>query len=122
MPENINELYSRFDFIINGGAVKTLTDFLTAGNINAVIAEPGTPGFLNVIDAAGLVPQSLTIKDDVSKLFPHSVAKEAFELDYSEEAQAVRIRGSHWELYILLKSKPQNPHHVMGNLAENFGH
>ena len=121
MPENINELYNRIDFLINGGAVKTLTDFLTASNIKAVIAEPGVPGFLNVIDAAGLVPQSLTLKDEISTLFPKSVAKEAFELDYSEEAEAVRIRGSHWELYILLKSKPQNPQSLLAELKPYAG-
>ena len=121
LPENINELYSRFDFIINGGAVKTLTDFLTASNINAIIAEPGLPGVLNIVDASGLVPQSLTIKDEVSSLFQNSVAKEAFELDYSEEAQAVRIRGPHWELYILLKSKPQNPQAFLADLKPYAG-
>ena len=109
MPENINELYSRIDFLINGGAVKTLTDFLTASNIKAVIAEPGVPGVLNVIDAAGLVPQSLTLKDEISTLFPKYVAKEAFEIDHSEEAKAVRIKGSQWEIYILLNDKPANP-------------
>ena len=121
MPENINELYNRIDFLINGGAVKTLTDFLTASNIKAVIAEPGVPGLLNVIDAAGLVPSSLTLEDKISTLFPKSVAKEAFELDYSEEAEAVRIKGSQWELYILLKDKPANPASFIAELKPYAG-
>ena len=121
MPENINELYNRIDFLINGGAVKTLTDFLTASNIKAVIAEPGVPGVLNVIDAAGLVPSSLTLEDKISTLFPKSVAKEAFELDYSEEAEAVRIKGSQWELYILLKDKPANPASFIAELKPYAG-
>lgn len=121
MPENINELYNRIDFLINGGAVKTLTDFLTASNIKAVIAEPGVPGVLNVIDAAGLVPSSLTLEDKISTLFPKSVAKEAFELDYSEEAEAVRIKGSQWELYILLKDKPKSPASFIAELKPYAG-
>ena len=121
MPENINELYNRIDFLINGGAVKTLTDFLTASNIKAVIAEPGVPGVLNVIDAAGLVPSSLTLEDKISTLFPKSVAKEAFELDYSEEAEAVRIKGSQWEIYILLKDKPANPASFIAELKPYAG-
>lgn len=121
MPENINELYNRIDFLINGGAVKTLTDFLTASNIKAVIAEPGVPGLLNVIDAAGLVPSSLTLEDKISTLFPKSVAKEAFELDYSEEAEAVRIKGSQWELYILLKDKPESPASFIAELKPYAG-
>ena len=121
MPENINELYNRIDFLINGGAVKTLTDFLTASNIKAVIAEPGVPGLLNVIDAAGLVPSSLTLEDKISTLFTKSVAKEAFELDYSEEAEAVRIKGSQWELYILLKDKPESPASFIAELKPYAG-
>ncbi|MBQ2617510.1 MAG: hypothetical protein IJF90_11700, partial [Synergistaceae bacterium] len=121
MPENINELYNRIDFLINGGAVKTLTDFLTASNVKAVIAEPGVPGLLNVIDAAGLVPSSLTLEDKISTLFPKSVAKEAFELDYSEEAEAVRIKGSQWELYILLKDKPESPASFIAELKPYAG-
>ncbi|MBQ6418199.1 MAG: hypothetical protein IJJ91_05975 [Synergistaceae bacterium] len=101
--------------------MKTLTDFLTASNIKAVIAEPGVPGLLNVIDAAGLVPSSLTLEDKISTLFPKSVAKEAFELDYSEEAEAVRIKGSQWELYILLKDKPESPASFIAELKPYAG-
>ena len=71
MPENIHELYSRIDFLINGGAVKTLTDFLEDSGIKAVIAEPGTTGILNVTGAAGLMPSSLTLEDEIAKLFPN---------------------------------------------------
>ena len=28
MSENINELYNKIDFLVNGGALKSLTDFL----------------------------------------------------------------------------------------------
>ena len=126
MSENINDLYSRIDFLINGGAVKCLTDFLDESSIKAVIAEPGCPSsLLNVIGASGLVPSSLTINDDVSVLFPKSVVKESFELEYSDGSKswpfAVRIRGLHWELYILLKEKPESPDSFVKNLEPYAG-
>ena len=128
MSENINDLYSRIDFLINGGAVKCLTDFLDESSIKAVIAEPGCPSsLLNVIGASGLVPSSLTINDDVSVLFPKSVVKESFELEYSDSDGskswpfAVRIRGLHWELYILLKEKPESPDSFVKNLEPYAG-
>ena len=125
MPENIDELYSQIDFLINGGAVKTLADFLEGSGIKAVIAEPGTPGVLNVTGAAGLMPSSLTIKDEITGLFPKSVAKESYELNYSAGNDswpgAVRIRGAYWELYILLKDKPGNPGELLENLRPYAG-
>ncbi len=109
MSENISELYSRIDFLINGGAVKILTDYLTEKGIKAVIAEPGKHDFLNVIGAAGIVPESLTLKDEISGLFPSSVVKESYELEKSEGnetwPEVIRIRGEHWKIYILLKNK-----------------
>ncbi len=117
MPENINELYKRIDFLINGGAVKVLADFLTSEGIKAVIAEAGTPGILNVIDAAGVVPSSLTLNDETSGLFTQTPAKEAYSLEYAEGAKTwpgiIRIRGFHWEIYILLTEKPSNPESLM---------
>ena len=120
MSENINDLYRNIDFLINGGVVKTLTDFLSGNGIKALIAEPGNLGVLNVIDAAGLVPSSLTLEDEITGLFPKSVAKESYELAVSEGSEswpcAVKIWGSDWELYILLKDKPAN----LDSLPENL--
>ncbi|MBQ7169612.1 MAG: hypothetical protein IJR63_06895 [Synergistaceae bacterium] len=125
MPENINELYSQIDFLINGGAVKTLTDFLEGSGIKAVIAEPGTPGLLNVTGAAGLVPSSLTIKDEITGLFPKSVAKESYELNYSAGNDSwpgvVKIYGAYWELYILLKDKADSPESLLEKLRPYAG-
>ncbi|MBQ6972531.1 MAG: hypothetical protein IJP86_09300 [Synergistaceae bacterium] len=125
MSENINELYRQVDFIISGGAVKTLTDFLEASGIKAVISEPGIPGSLDVIGAAGLMPSSLTIPDEVSALFPKTVAKEAFELAYSDGKKSwpgvVRIRGAQWELYILLQDKPSSPDALTAELKPYAG-
>ncbi|MBR1437222.1 MAG: hypothetical protein IJ587_01675, partial [Synergistaceae bacterium] len=110
MSENINDLYSRIDFLINGGAVKCLADYFEEKKIKALIAEPGTTNTLNVINASGLVPSSLTIKDEVSSLFPKSVAKESYELSSAVTSGSwpavIKIWGSHWEIYILLEEKP----------------
>lgn len=126
MSENINDLYRNIDFLINGGALKCLTDFLTAQNIKALIAEPSlNPGVLNVIDAAGLVPSSLTLKDEITNSFPKSVAKESFELAFSCESKswpfAVKIFGAHWELYILCKEKPADSKSLSENLKPYAG-
>ncbi|MBQ7154601.1 MAG: hypothetical protein IJR85_03470, partial [Synergistaceae bacterium] len=84
MPENIRELQNRIDFLANGGALKILTDLLNDKGIKALIVEPGDSGSLNVIDAAGLVPESLKLSDDVSALFPKGIAHESYELDFTE--------------------------------------
>ena len=113
MSENIKELYNKTDFIITGGALKTLTDFLNDKEIKALVVEKGNSDTLNVIDAAGIVPESLIIKDDVSKLFASGIVKETFEIEFSkgndEWPGVVKIRGSEWEIYILLKNIPENP-------------
>ena len=112
MSENINDLQKKIDFLVNGGALKLLTDLLSDKGINALIVEPDNSGSLNVLDAAGLVPESLKIPDEVTALFPKSIAREAYELDFSEGTNSwpgvVRIRGTHWQIYILLKDKPAN--------------
>ncbi|MBQ3457253.1 MAG: hypothetical protein IJG36_12515 [Synergistaceae bacterium] len=125
MPENINELYNRIDFLISGGAVKVLADFLAGEGVKAVIAEAGTPGLLNVIDAAGVVPSSLTLNDETAGLFTQTPAKEAYSLEYADGSKTwpgiIRIRGSHWEIYILLTEKPSNPESLMKSLEPYAG-
>ena len=125
MSENINDLYRNIDFLINGGALKSLTDFLTSQNVKALIAEPSSDhGVINVIDAAGLVPSSLTLKDEITNSFPKSVAKESFELSSSSSESwpfAVKIWGAHWELYILFKNKPADAKSLLENLKPYAG-
>lgn len=125
MPENIRELQNRIDFLANGGALKILTDLLNDKGIKALIVEPGDSGSLNVIDAAGLVPESLKLSDDVSALFPKGIAHESYELDFTEGPQTwpgvIRIRGAHWQIYILLKDKPANPSELIEELKPCAG-
>lgn len=125
MPEDINTLYRQIDFLVNGGALKSLTDFLNGRNIKALVTESGETGTLNVIDAAGIVPDALTLKDDVSGLFGRGIAREAYELDYSdgsgEYAGVIRVRGSQWAIYILLKEKPSDPAGLLGELKPYAG-
>ena len=125
MSENINEFQNRIDFIVNGGALKTLTDFLNDKGIKALIAEPDGAGSLNVLDAVGVVPEGLKVNDEVSGLFPKGVAHEAYELDFAEAPQTwpgvVRIRGAHWQMYILLKDKPAKPSALIDELKPYAG-
>ena len=106
---NINEIYRQTDFLVNGGALKDLTDFLNSRNIHALVVEPVNHETLNVIDAAGLVPQSLTLNDSITKLFTKHIPHEAFELEFSDANNewpcVIRIRGADWEIYILMKEK-----------------
>ncbi|MBR6902015.1 MAG: hypothetical protein IKN30_08180 [Synergistaceae bacterium] len=126
MSENIKELYSKTDFIVTGGALKILTDFLNEKNIKALVVEKGSTDTLNVIDAAGIVPQSLTLKDNITDLFASGIAKENFELEFShghddEWPGVIRVRGSEWEVYILLKEIPENPQALIEELKPCAG-
>lgn len=123
---NINELYNQTDFIIKGGALKNLTDFLNERGIKALVLEATAfAENLNVVDAAGLVPSSLTLKDEISKLFPSNIAKESFELEFSEGPEewpgVIRIMGAEWKIFILLKEKPSDPEALVKDLKPYAG-
>lgn len=125
MSENINGLYNKIDFLVNGGALKSLTDFLNSSSINAIIAEPGEAGKLHIIDAAGIVPGSLTIEDNVSDLFTKRIVHKPYELEYSEGISdwpgVIRIRGEQWEIYIMFKEKPEAPEKLLEELKPYAG-
>ncbi|MBQ7594776.1 MAG: hypothetical protein IJU48_10545 [Synergistaceae bacterium] len=125
MSENISNLYSKIDFLVNGGALKSLTDYLTEKNIKALVVEPEDSGKLNVMDAAGVIPQSLTLEDNITKLFTSGVAKENYELDYSDGIKdwpgVVRVRGGQWKIYILLQNKPAKPDALIEELKPYAG-
>lgn len=129
MSENINELYNKMSFLVSGGALKSMTDFLNSKPINALIVTPSDTELhshtLDVIDASGVVPDRLTIGDNVTGLFAGGVVRGAFEIDYSEGTKEypgiVRIRGSHWEIYILMTSKPSSPEDLLQELRPYAG-
>ena len=125
MSENINEFQNKIEFLVNGGALKTLTDFLNSKGIKALIVEPDEAGKLSVIDAAGLVPQSLTLEDEITKLFPSSVAREAYVLEFSEGSGkwqgVIQVKGEGWRIYILMEAKPENPSGLIEELKPYAG-
>ena len=125
MSENINEFQNKIEFLVNGGALKTLTDFLNSKGIKALIVEPDEAGKLSVIDAAGLVPQSLTLEDEITKLFPSSVAREAYVLEFSEGSGkwqgVIQVKGEGWRIYILMETKPANPSGLIEELKPYAG-
>lgn len=125
MSENISELYRKIDFIVNGGALKILTDFLNSQNLHALVVEPVNSDTLNVIDAAGLVPESLTLNNNITGFFTNNIALEAYELEYSDGPDEwpgiMRIRGSGWENYILFSEKLSTPEKLLDELKPYAG-
>lgn len=125
MSEDIKQLQNRIDFIVNGGALKLLTDLLGEKGIKALIVEPNDAGSYNVIDAAGIVPQSLTLNDDIASLFTKSAIRESFTVDFSDASKnwpgIVRIMGAHWQIYILMKDKPSDPLALVKELTPYAG-
>ena len=109
MSESINEFQKKLDFIVNGGALQMLTDYLNSKSIKALIVEPDGSGKFNVLDAAGIVPNSLKVNDDVTALFPKTIVHGDYELEISEGSKtwpcALRIKSAHGQVYILLKEK-----------------
>ena len=125
MPDDIGTLYNQINFLVSGGALKSLTDFLNDKGIKALVTESGEPGKLSVIDAAGTVPAALTLDDKITGLFSRGVTKEAYELEYSNGAEdysgAVRIRGEQWEIYLLLIDSIDNPNALIEELKPYAG-
>ena len=125
MSENLKELYNKTDFIVTGGALKILTDFLNEKGVKALVVEKVNDETLNVIDAAGVVPTSLTLKNCASSFFSSGMVKDAFEIEFSkgngEWPGIIRIRGADWEIYLLLKEVPANPEALVEDLKPCAG-
>ena len=125
MSENIKELYNKTDFIISGGALEILTGFLNDKGIKALIVEKANADTLNVIDAAGVVPAGLSIKNCTAGLFSSGIVKESFEINFAkgndEWPGIIRIRGAEWEIYLLLKDLPADPDALLEELKPCAG-
>ncbi|MBQ9527596.1 MAG: hypothetical protein IJR68_08290 [Fretibacterium sp.] len=110
----MEDLYSQIDFIVSGGALKLLTDFLGSKDLPTLVVEPSGEDF-QVLDAVGLVPDSLMIKDKdlhIHSLFSTNPPLAAFEVEQAKGNEmwpcVIRMRGAHWELYLLLKKVPES--------------
>ena len=125
MPDDVGSFYNQIDFLVSGGALKALTDFLNDKGIKALVTEAGDAGKLNVIDAAGIIPEALTLTDNITYLFSRNIAHESYELEYSDSAEdysgAIRIRGAQWEIYILLKESIDNSSALIEDLKPYAG-
>ena len=58
----MEDLYNQIDFIVSGGALKLLTDFLDSKGLPALVLEPTGDDF-QVLDAVGTIPSSLMVHD-----------------------------------------------------------
>lgn len=126
MPDDIKALYNHIDFLVNGGALKSLTDFLNSKGIKALVTEQADTGTLNIIDAAGIVPESLTLPDKITHLFTKWVLRKPLGQEYSvtednDFPAAIKARGSDWAIYILLKDKPADPAGFLDELRPYSG-
>ena len=124
---DIENLYSQTDFIISGGILNMLSDFLTQQNFQAIIAEPFDKNkTLNILETAGgYVPQSLTIENNITKLFTNALSHHALDTTYSEGSEewpgVIQIRSQDWEIYILLKKQPLDPVNLIDQLKPYAG-
>lgn len=113
----MEDLYNRINFIVSGGALTLLTDFLGSKKLSSVVIEPSkkNDGSYQILDAAGIVPESLVFNENndglhVRALFTSRPVLGAFEVDRAKGSEkwpcVIRIRGAHRELYLLLNKEP----------------
>ena len=111
----MNKLYEQMDFVLSGGALKLLTDFLALKVPSALVLEPRGAD-LHILDAIGVNPTSLILKEEGARLAtlfsPHPPASpcemEQVQAEGGEWPWALRLRGAHWEVYILLREKAED--------------
>jgi hypothetical protein len=103
------------DFILSGGALKLLSDFLTPKVGVALITHP-CDSDLEIVDAVGVQAKELILCGWASKAaaaFTDRPLGEKFEVSQApfdaslsgDWPWIVRIRGLHWAFYILLQEK-----------------
>ncbi len=121
--QDIENFYGQADFLINGGILTELSQFLTMQNFKAIIAEPfDKDKMLNILDTtSGYVPESLTIPNTVSSLFRNIPVHQTIEMTYSEGNSktwpgVLQIKSHDWEIYILFKSLLADPVRLIDKL------
>ena len=108
----MNNLYEQMDFVLSGGALKLLTDFLAPKVPSALILVPRGAD-LHILDAVGTNPTQLILPGEGLRLgsrFSSRPAVSPCELEQARTEKeewpwALRMRGPHWEVYVLLKEK-----------------
>jgi hypothetical protein len=112
----LEKLYEQMDFILSGGALKLLVDFLTPKVKTALITQSDNAD-LEILDAIGVQAEELILRGWSSKAaaaFPKRSVSGKFEVSqapfnqplFDEEwSWIVRIRGLHWNFYIFLQEK-----------------
>jgi hypothetical protein len=109
----LEELYEQMEFVLSGGALKLLVDFLRLKVKAALIVTPRDTD-LEIIDALGVQTEGLFLRGQATRLlsaFPEQVLSGKFAVDQAavegEWPWAVRIHGVHWSFYILLRQSPE---------------
>lgn len=107
----MNDLYEKMDFVLSGGALKLLTDFLATTVSSAIVLEPRGAD-LHILDATGTRPTQLILPGESLRLAPSFSSRPAVSPCEMEQERiegewpwALRMRGPHWEIYILLKER-----------------
>ena len=108
----MNNLYEQMDFVLSGGALKSLTDFLAPRVPSALILVPRGVD-LHILDTVGVNPTQLILPGEglrLGSLFSSRPAVSPCELEQARTEKeewpwALRMRGPHWEVYVLLREK-----------------
>ena len=108
----VNNLYEQMDFVLSGGALKSLTDFLALRVPSALILVPRGAD-LHILDAVGVNPTQLILPGEglrLGSLFSSRPAVSPCELEQARTEKeewpwVLRMRGPHWEVYVLLREK-----------------
>ena len=110
----MEDLYRKIDFIVSGGALEYLSEFLRSKGLTALILEPREAGY-QVLDAVGLSPDSLTFQEadlKLGPLFPQRPPKGSFEVEAARGSDpwpcVLRIRGAQWAIFVLLGKRPED--------------
>ena len=113
----MSNLYEQMHFILSGGALRYLVEFLTPRTSSALIVRPKDAD-LEILDAVGAAPGDLFLKGWSPKLasvFPERAKDKKFEVSFvlvgydpveGEWPWAVGLRGRRWTFYILLREPP----------------
>ena len=110
----MEDLYRKIDFIVSGGALEYLSEFLRSKGLTALVLEPKEAGY-QVLDAVGLSPDSLTFQESDLKLgplFSQRPPKASFEVGAAQGSDpwpcVLRIRGAQWAIFVLLRKQPED--------------